>query len=257
MKPRYKLGLLFIVLLLQAPSAFAMHISEGILPVKWSAFGYLMALPFVLVGSTMLKKKCKETPQFTTFIAIVGAMVFVVSAMAIPIPIAGTSSHPAGTGMAAVLLGPFMSVIAAAIALLLQALFLAHGGITTLGANILSMGVAGSFSAYFVFKILRRFNVSLTIAAFAAGVVADWATYAITSLQLAVALQTKGSALLLFKKIIIAFMPTQIPLGLIEGALTAGFFSFVLSKRPEILVDLKIIKKEEITNLNEVSETVI
>ena len=53
------------------------------------------------------------------------------------------------------LIGPGPTVVVASIALLLQALFLAHGGLTTLGANIMSMGVVGAFSAYGIYHLLR------------------------------------------------------------------------------------------------------
>jgi cobalt/nickel transport system permease protein len=43
------------------------------------------------------------------------------------------------------------------------------------------MGVMGAFTGFAVFKLLRRFNVSLAISAFFAGVLSDWAIYLTTS----------------------------------------------------------------------------
>ena len=83
------------------------------------------------------------------------------------------------------LIGPGPTVVVASIALLLQALFLCHGGLTTLGANVFSMGVMGAFSAYFTFHLLRRMRVPIVAAAMAAGLISDWATYATTSFELA------------------------------------------------------------------------
>ncbi len=170
-------------------------------------------------------------------------MVFIISCMPIPVPTAGTCSHPCGTAMSAIVVGPIMSIFVASIALLLQALFLAHGGLTTWGADIVSMGIAGSFVGYFTFKILKRFNLPLFVCGFAAGLLADWATYMTTSFELASALAGSKPMFPLFTTILVAFIPTQLPLGILEGFLTGGMITFVYKKRPDILISLGVIKK--------------
>jgi cobalt/nickel transport system permease protein len=162
--------------------------------------------------------------------------------MPVPVPIAGTSSHPCGVGISAILLGPFISILVSSIALLFQALFLAHGGLTTWGANIVSMGIVGSCSAYFSFVILRKFKFPLFVSGFVAGLLADWTTYTTTSLQLALSLNTQDKFIPLFITIMIAFIPTQLPLGILEGVLTGGMVIFVANRRADILISLGIIK---------------
>jgi cobalt/nickel transport system permease protein len=166
---------------------------------------------------------------------MVAAVVFVISCMPIPVPLAGTCSHPCGTGLAAVLLGPALSVVVAAVALLIQALFLSHGGLSTWGANLFSMGVMGSFAGYAAFRGLRMAGFGVVAAAFAAGLVADWATYAGTALIMAAGIKGTSPFWLLAGKIALAFVPTQLPLGIIEGAITAGMVSLLRKKRPDLL----------------------
>ena len=89
-----------------------------------------------------------------------------VSCMPIPVPAAGSCSHPCGTGIAAIFIGPLLTVVVSSVALLLQALFLAHGGLSTLGANLASMGIAGAFAGYGIFILVRRLTGSWWIAAF-------------------------------------------------------------------------------------------
>lgn len=221
--------------------AFAMHISEGILPLPWAGLWFLVALPFVLKGVHEIKKSSKRIAAFMPLVGMVSAAVFIISAMPIPVPTAGTCSHPAGTGLAAILIGPFATVVAASVALLIQALFLAHGGLSTWGANLVSMGIVGAFSGYLVFKACVKLRVPLPAAAFLAGLLSDWATYATTSFELASGLAGKQSFFTLFKAIFIAFIPTQLPLGILEGFAAAGFFAFVLKRRPDILTNLGII----------------
>src|SRR3712207_8348385 len=71
------------------------------------------------------------------------------------------------------------------IVLLFQALLLAHGGLTTLGANAFSMAVVGPWAGYAAYRLARRLGGGLLPGVFAAMAVADLATYMTTALQLA------------------------------------------------------------------------
>jgi cobalt/nickel transport system permease protein len=220
--------------LLPAP-AFAMHISEGILPAPWSVLWTAASLPFVAWGLRDLRHRSEKNPLFKPLAGLVGAAVFLISCMPIPVPTAGTCSHPAGTGLAAILIGPGLTVVVASIALTLQALFLAHGGLTTLGANILSMGVAGAYAGYGTYRIARLLRLPWPVAAFLAGLFSDWATYAMTSFELAAALHGTEPITTMFALILLAFVPTQIPLGILEGFLCAGALKFIRRRKPELL----------------------
>jgi cobalt/nickel transport system permease protein len=215
--------------------ALAMHLSEGILPLDWAGLWFLVALPIVALGLRTIRRRQAADPQATTLVAMVGAAIFVISCMPVPIPWLGTCSHPCGTGLGALLIGPGPTIVVASIALLLQALFLAHGGLTTLGADIVSMGVAGALSAVAVFGLLRAVRVPVFAAAVAAGMLSDWATYAVTSLQLATALHGDGTVGTMFLTVGAAFLPTQLPLGVAEGFVTAVAYRFVLARRPDLI----------------------
>lgn len=250
-------SLVLAVWLFSNQSAFAMHISEGILPMQWAGLWYLVALPFLVKGIWMIKKKSIDLPHFKPLLALMGAMIFVISCMPVPVPTAGTCSHPAGTGISAILIGPIMSIFVTAIALLIQALFMAHGGITTWGADIVSMGVAGSFAAYGVFVLLRKFKAPLFVCGFAAGLLADWATYTVTSFELAAALHGQESFWALFWMIIIAFIPTQLPLGILEGFMTGGMLVFVAQRRPDILSSLQNAFTKKKRSLKKCTQVII
>lgn len=224
--------------------AYAMHISEGILPLGWCVLWFAAVAPFVAYGLWRLKKVSTLDVSFKPFVGLLSAMVFIISAMPIPVPTAGTCSHPCGTGITGILLGPGISVVVAAVALLLQALFLAHGGLSTLGANIMSMGVVGSFAGYLTFRVLRKFRLGLLPAGFAAGLFADWSTYLATSFELASGIRGHDPLFPLFTKIALAFVPTQLPLGILEGFMTAGMVALLNEKRPDILVKFGVIKEK-------------
>jgi cobalt/nickel transport system permease protein len=215
--------------------AVAMHISEGILPFSWALFWFIASAPFLALGLRTLARRSEADLSSKPLVGMVAAAVFVISCMPVPVPMAGTCSHPCGTGLAAILLGPTLGVVVAAVALLIQALFLSHGGLSTWGANLFSMGVLGSFGGYLVFRGLRLCRVNLIVAAFMAGVAADWATYAGTALIMAAGIRGASPFWPLAGKITLAFVPTQLPLGGIEGVMTAGMISLLRKKRPDLL----------------------
>ncbi|MEN6623813.1 MAG: energy-coupling factor ABC transporter permease, partial [Smithella sp.] len=173
------------------------------------------------------------------------------------VPFAGTCSHPCGTGISGILVGPAISVVITTVALLIQALLLAHGGLSTLGADIVSMGIMGSFAGYLTFRTLRFMRVNMAVAGFMAGLLADWATYITTSVELASGIKGDTAFLPLFWKILIAFIPTQLPLGILEGAITAGMVVLLFKKRPDLLVKMNVIKPEEAMTKNVVKALIV
>ena len=236
-----------ILLLAAAAPAHAMHISEGILPFNWAALWFAVALPFVALGLKRLNDLSRDDLAMKPLVGLMAAVVFVISCMPIPVPTAGTCSHPCGTGIAAILVGPFISVLITAVALLIQALFLAHGGLSTWGADIVSMGVVGSFTGWLVFRLARMAGANLAVAGFCAGLLTDWATYLATSVELAAGIRGDAPFWPLCGKIVIAFIPTQLPLGILEGAMTAGMVTLLYRKRPDLLVRMRVLKQSEVT----------
>lgn len=229
------LALVLGLFILYPTPVYAMHIAEGILPANWAAIWYGIAAVFITIGVIVIRRRTKENKRLMPLFGLAGAAIFLISVFPIPVPISGTSSHPVGTPLAAILVGPFVSTVLGALALLIQALFLAHGGLTTWGANIISMAVAGSFVGFSAFLLLRRLNAPIAVAGFTAGILGDWATYAVTSFELASALHGSGSLWGMFGAIAIAFAPTQLPLGIMEGIFTAAVVVVVYQRRPELL----------------------
>jgi cobalt/nickel transport system permease protein len=228
------LGLFFLL----PSSVHAMHIAEGILPASWAVVWYIIAIIFVGAGIWIIRRRTREVKGLIPLLGVAGAAVFLISVFPIPVPVAGTCSHPCGTPMAAILVGPFISTVLGAVALLIQALFLAHGGFSTWGANIVSMAVVGSFAGFGTFILFRKFKAPLFVAGFAAGMIGDWATYATTAFELSSALHGTGSLWAMMGAISLAFAPTQLPLGIFEGLFTGGVVTLVYQRRPELLSSL-------------------
>lgn len=197
----------------------AMHIMEGYLPggycIAWGA----LCIPFLAAGFFSIKKTLNEHRNLITLLAMSGAFIFVISSLKIP-SLTGSCSHMTGTGLGAILFGPAAVSILGLIVLLFQAIILAHGGLTTIGANTFSMAIAGPFVSYGIFVLCKKLKVNRRFSIFLAAMLGDLFTYIVTAGQLALAHHADtslGGALLEFLTI---FAPTQIPLAIIEGLLT-------------------------------------
>ena len=201
--------------------ASAMHIAEGYLPPTWCVLWGAVCVPFVVAGFFSIKKKVEAAPRAKLLLAMCGAFAFVLSALKLP-SFTGSCSHPTGVGLGAILFGPMTMAVLGLIVLLFQALLLAHGGITTLGANVFSMAVAGPIVSWLMYKLLRKAHAPAAAAVFAAAALGDLFTYVVTSFQLGI---VTGS----LAQYLMVFAVTQIPLAIAEGLLTLVVFN-VLEK---------------------------
>jgi len=194
-----------------------MHIMEGFLPAEWSVFWYALAIPVLIYGAWKVKKEIERDPKSKSLLAVSLGFIFVLSALKLP-SVTGSCSHPTGTGVAVVLFGPSITAFLSSIALLYQALLLAHGGLTTLGANTFSMGIVGPFFGFLAYRALKKF--SLIAAFFSAAAIADLTTYVVTSFQLALAFPAYpgiGGILVSAERFLGIFAITQVPLAIIEA----------------------------------------
>lgn len=221
-----------------------MHLAEGVLPAEWCVAWAVPAAAVTAVGVKKLADRAKIVPSFKALAGLVGAFVFAVSLLPIPVPVAGSVSHPCGTPLAAIVLGPFVSVVLGAITLLFQALFFAHGGLSTWGANIMSEGVAGSFMGAGVFFLSRRAGLSLFAAGFLAGLLGDLAVYAVTALELSLGLFGVANVGHEWPALFGAFLPVQGPIAVGEALVTGGALAYVAKVRPDILIALRVMKPD-------------
>lgn len=202
------------------PSVYAMHIMEGYLPVKYCIAWGIICLPFLASGFFSIRKTVHEKPKAITILAMSGAFIFVISSLKIP-SVTGSCSHMTGTGLSAILFNPSVVSILGIIVLLFQAVLLAHGGITSLGANTFSMAIAGPFVCFAIFQILKKCNVNKKISIFISAAAGDLFTYCVTSFQLALAYPSENGGIAASAiKFLGIFAPTQLPLAIMEGILT-------------------------------------
>ncbi|NOW05372.1 energy-coupling factor ABC transporter permease [Clostridium beijerinckii] len=221
-----------------APAANAMHIMEGYLPPQFCIIWGAICIPFIAIGYLSIKKTLSENRRSITILAMAGAFVFVLSSLKIP-SVTGSCSHMTGTGLGAILFGPSAVSILGIIVLIFQAILLAHGGITTLGANTFSMAIAGPFVSYGIYRLCKALKVNKYVGIFLAASIGDLFTYCVTSIQLALVYPSEnGGFMVSAAKFLAVFAPTQVPLAVIEGILTVV-----------IIIGLETYAKSELTGL--------
>lgn len=215
-----KLSIAFAAAFAVYPTVNAMHIMEGYLPVGYCIAWGVICLPFLVKGFFTIRGLFQENRKAITMLAMAGAYIFVLSALKIP-SVTGSCSHMTGTGLGAILFGPSTVSILGIIVLLFQAVLLAHGGLTTLGANTFSMAVAGPFVAYGIYLLCKKCKVNRMVGIFLAAFLGDLFTYCVTSIQLALAYpSTQGGVFASALEFLGVFAPTQLPLAVVEGLLT-------------------------------------
>ncbi|HEU4619936.1 MAG TPA: energy-coupling factor ABC transporter permease [Gammaproteobacteria bacterium] len=220
-----------------------MHIMEGFLPARHCIAWAGASAPFVIHGGIKLRNVMRDHPQARLTLAASGAFTFVLSALKMP-SVTGSCSHPTGTGLGAVLFGPQVMSVIGAIVLLFQALLLAHGGITTLGANIFSMAIVGPWVSYGLWRLFRSLGLSMAVGVFVGAALGDLATYVTTSIQLALAWPDAASGYVgAFLKFAGIFSITQVPLAIAEGLLTVVVMN-ALSEKTNVLDELGLVHSQ-------------
>ena len=221
-----------------APAANAMHIMEGYLPPKFCIMWGVICIPFILAGYLSIKRTLSKHHRSITILAMAGAFVFVLSSLKIP-SVTGSCSHMTGTGLGAILFGPSAVSILGIIVLIFQAILLAHGGLTSLGANTFSMAIVGPFVSYAIYKLCNGIKINKHVSVFLAAAMGDLFTYCITSVQLALAYPSESGGIgASVVKFLAVFAPTQVPLAIIEGILTVV-----------IIIGLETYAKSELTDI--------
>ncbi|MCG8426534.1 MAG: cobalt transporter CbiM [Chromatiales bacterium] len=193
-----------------------MHIVDGVVATPVLITSTVLALSGVAVGLKRLESEA--IPK----VALLSAAFFVASL--IHIPVGPVSAHLILTGLMGLILGwaVFPAVL---IGLLLQALFFGFGGVSVLGINTLNMALPAVFCHYLFLRGSTRVALN--------GFLAGMSAIGLSGLMVAATLGMSGEEFLLAAKLLLV---GQIPLMLIEGAITAASVSLLFKVRPDIFV---------------------
>lgn len=213
-----------------------MHIAEGVLPIRHSVGWSMVSAPFVFMSAKKIRSLVKTADPKTRALLGMGlAFTFAATVFPIPVPIAGVSSHMCFTPLLSLILGPTAVVFPTAVILLIQAIFFAHGGLTTLGANVFTLGIVAPYGAWGLARGFRFLRVPPLVAVGVVGVLADLSVYLMDAGILGFAFQGEKTFGYWFKWIALGFAPGQIPLALLEGVLSAYLLKALSVRRIELI----------------------
>ena len=165
-------------------------------------------------------------------VAVLAAGIFALQSFNLPVSM-GTSGHLVGGALAAIVLGsPFAAVFILTLVLIVQGVLFGDGGITTMGANIINMGVIGGFVGFYTFRGLMAGTKSMPVSAFSAA----WLACLIPALAASVELFIAGTFPL--QAGLIAMGLYHALIGIIEGFVTVVAIRLIMAARPDI-VNLK------------------
>lgn len=213
----------------------SMHLAEGVLPLGQAMAWSAVAAPVVLWSLQGERRMWREDASSSVLISGVTSLLFAVTLLPLPVPVVGATSHICLTPMLALLVGVRRIVWPTFFVLLLQALFFAHGGLTTLGINTLTLGLLGPLVAVGLWGLFRRFGMHRSLGLAIACGVGGLSVYVADAVVLAIALSETAKAMTTFVAVLAGFAPVQVPLALLEAVASAGIIQQLVKRRPDLL----------------------
>jgi len=207
--------------------------SDALLSPSVGAAFWAGTLGAITYASKKLRQNLDD--RFIPLMGVLGAFIFAAQMINFTIPGTGSSGHIGGGMLLSVLLGPYAAFLVIASVLTIQALFFADGGLLALGSNIWNLGIYSCFIAYpLIYRTLAysgKTRRAIIIASILSVVIA---------LELgafSVVLQTKLSGIteLPFRTFLMLMLIIHLPIGIIEGIVTAGIVNYVKNIRPDII----------------------
>ena len=208
-----------------------MHIPDAFIPIPQGIVYWIIALVFVALALRWAKNEMSE--EKIPIVAVLAAGIFALQSFNLPVSM-GTSGHLVGGALAAIVLGsPFAAVFILALVLIVQGVLFGDGGITTMGANIINMGVIGGFVGFYSFKGLMGMTRSMPVSAF----LAAWLACLIPALAAAIEMFVAGTFPL--EAGLVAMGIYHAIIGIVEGIVTVGVIYLIVNVRPD-LVDVGV-----------------
>jgi cobalt/nickel transport system permease protein len=209
-----------------------MHVPDGFLDAPTSVATGVVAAAGVALA---IRGARRELDDRTAPVAgLVAAFVFAGQMINFPVG-AGTSGHLLGGALAAVLAGPWTAVLCLSVVLLVQALFMADGGITALGTNITLMGLVAVVVGWLVFRGLQAVLPSRTAVVAPAAAVAAFLSVPATALAFTGMFAVGGTAPVALGDVLTAMLAWHAVIGLGEAVITGLVVGSVVAVRPDLV----------------------
>lgn len=204
-----------------------MHLVDGIIPLSQAIIYWIIAI--IAIGIYFFKYSHEENRLITT--AILAAATVVISSISIPTPF-GVSIHFFIIPLVVIILGPLSGTIIEFITLLIQYFIFGMGGLTVMGANLITMGITLPIITYIFYKLFQDINQKTAIIiSTITGIIA--ATFC-QIIMLIIAGTATPEVLLS------TLLPFYLAIGILESLITVLIITTISKTRPDILTIPKI-----------------
>lgn len=212
-----------------------MHIPEGFINLPTSVGAAAVAGGSVWASMRAASAELKD--RLVPFAGLTAAFVFALQMLNFPVA-AGTTGHLLGGALAAILLGPWLGIVAVTVVVVIQALLFADGGLVAMGLNIVNMAVITALSGWFVFrgivKVLPK-RVGVLVGSLAAG----WVSVVMSSIGFAVQYAIGGVGGVDPGLVFSSMVGVHGLIGIGEGLITLAAVGAVLVARPDLVTGVR------------------
>ena len=212
-----------------------MHLAEGVLPLSQAVVWSALAAPAVLWSLRGEQLARRDGEPSAVIMAGVTSLLFAATLLPLPVPVVGATSHICLTPVLALVVGVRRMVWPTFFVLLLQAIFFAHGGLTTLGVNTLTLGLLGPLATVGLWNLLRGVGAKNRLGLGLACGVGGLVVYIVDAGALALGLADTVAPATTFWGVLLGFAPVQTPLAVLEAVASAGMVGFLATRRPDLL----------------------
>ena len=211
-----------------------MHLAEGMLPASQVIGSSAVALPILIWSIRGEQLERRNNPMSSVLMASVTSVLFAATLLPLPVPIVGATSHICLTPLFALIVGVRRIVWPTFFVLLLQALFFAHGGITTLAINLLTLGFIGPLCSVGLWTLLRKIGFNNAIGLGLACGLGGLSVYVTDALVLGAALADAVEPINTFITVLFGFAPVQVPLSILEAVVSVKIVQMIAERRADL-----------------------
>lgn len=207
-----------------------MHIPDGFLDTPTALATAGVSLGVVAYAARRTGREMGE--RTVPLLGVTAAFIFAAQMLNFPVA-AGTSGHFLGAAFAAIVMGPWAAAVVMVVVVVVQAVGMADGGITALGANVLNMGVVAVLAGYVAHRALRALLPATTTWYLAGVAGAAWLSVVAAAVGTAVELGVSGTVPL--RMVLPAMTSVHMVIGIGEALITTTVLGTVLASRPDLV----------------------
>jgi cobalamin biosynthesis protein CbiM len=221
-----------------------MHIPDGFINVPVSGAAVLVSASAIALA--LKKSRGSMEQEVAPMAGLTAVFIFAVQMLNFPVA-AGTSGHLLGGALAAILVGPWVALLAMTVVLSLQAFIFADGGLSAIGLNIFNMGVITVLIGWFTFKFILKFLPKKNSSVVAASAIAAFVSVPISALGFVVEYAIGGSGIIDLDKVLGAMLSVHVLIGLGEAAISALTIGAILATRSDLVYGVsRLLPKKDL-----------